>query len=270
MDRYAVIGHPIGHSKSPRIHAAFAAQVGHVLTYSALYAPRDGFAATCARFIERGGLGLNVTVPFKLDALAFVHELDTFAAHAQAVNTIVVRTDGRRIGHNTDGIGLVRDLAANLGCELRGARVLVVGAGGAVRGIVVPLLDAGVEELRIANRTRANAESLVATFADARVATHDAGAPAFDVVLNATSAGLVGSNVEFPAGSVGARTFAYDLSYGPAARPFLGWAQDGGARRVADGLGMLVEQAAESFWLWRGVRPDTAPVIDMLARERKE
>jgi shikimate dehydrogenase len=270
MDRYAVIGHPIGHSKSPRIHASFAAQLGHELTYSALYAPRDGFAAVCSRFIARGGLGLNVTVPFKLDALAFVDELDAFATHAQAVNTIVVRANGRRIGHNTDGIGLVRDLTNNLACELAGARVLVVGAGGAVRGIVAPLLEAGVTELRIANRTRANAESLVEAFADARFATLVSGAPPFDVVLNATSAGLVGSNVEFPVGSVDARTFAYDLSYGPAARPFLAWAQHCGARRAEDGLGMLVEQAAESFRLWRGVRPHTAPVIDMLARERKQ
>ncbi len=268
MDRYAVIGHPIGHSKSPRIHAAFAAQVGHQLTYSAIGAPRAGFAAACLQFIARGGRGLNVTVPFKLDAMAFVDVLDPLAEQAQAVNTIVVARDGRLEGYNTDGIGLVRDLTTNLGCALEGARLLIVGAGGAVRGIVAPLLGTGIAELRIVNRTRATAEMLVAAFNTPYFALHEGDDRPFDVVLNATSAGLTGDGIDLPEGAADGRTFAYDLSYGAAARPFLAWAKAAGAKGVADGLGMLVEQAAESFRLWRGVLPDTAPVIRMLDMER--
>jgi shikimate dehydrogenase len=268
MDRYAVIGHPVGHSKSPRIHAAFAAQVGHRLSYSALGAPRAGFREACMRFIGQGGRGLNVTVPFKLEALELADVLDPLAAQAQAVNTIVVTGSGALEGHNTDGIGLVRDLTTNLGCVLRGARVLVVGAGGAVRGIVAPLLAEGVAELRVLNRTRATAQALVAAFDVPELALHAPGDGAYDVVLNATSAGLSGAGVDIPADTVHARTFAYDLSYGAAARPFMAWAHAAGAKGVRDGLGMLVEQAAESFRLWRGVMPDTAPVIRMLDMER--
>ena len=162
----------------------------------------------------------------------------------------------------------MRDLTTNLGCVLRGARVLVVGAGGAVRGIVAPLLAEGVADLRVLNRTRATAEALVAAFGVPQLALHAPGAGAYDVVLNATSAGLSGAGVDIPADTVDARTFAYDLSYGAAARPFLAWASAAGAKGVRDGLGMLVEQAAESFRLWRGVMPDTAPVIRMLDMER--
>ena len=264
MDRYAVIGNPVGHSKSPRIHHAFAAQLGQDMSYSALRSPTNGFAEALSRFLRRGGRGVNVTVPFKQDALRAVDVTDALATAAGAVNTIVVGPDRRLYGHNTDGLGLVRDLRANLGCELNDARVLVVGAGGAVRGILLPLLDAGAREIQILNRTQANADALVAAFARQEVRSFVTNSPPFDIVLNASSAGLTGSSLELPPAMVDPRTLAYDLSYGAAAQLFCQWARMRGAHAVHDGLGMLVEQAAEAFLLWRGLRPDTRPVIDQL------
>ena len=266
MDRYAVIGNPVGHSKSPRIHAAFAAQLGQDISYSALRSPMHRFVETLSTFLNRGGRGVNVTVPFKQEALRAVYVTDALAAAAGAVNTIVAGLDGRLHGYNTDGLGLVRDLVANLGCELTAARVLVVGAGGAVRGIVVPLLDAGAHEVQILNRTQSNAQALVDAFAQYRVSHFVETSAPFDIVLNASSGGLAGASVKLPTAIIGSRTFAYDLSYGAAAQSFCQWASARGARAVHDGLGMLVEQAAEAFALWRGVRPDTRPVIDLLRR----
>jgi shikimate dehydrogenase len=264
-DRYAVIGHPIAHSKSPSIHAAFAAQTGQDMSYEALLAPLDGFAATVAAFRAAGGRGLNITVPFKEEAWRLADSLSERARLAGAVNTFVI--GGEAIaGDNTDGAGLVRDLEW-LGCRLDGARVLLLGAGGAARGVVLPLLEAGVSRLFIANRTAERACALQVHFAghDARGALgaggwHDAAGAAYDVVINATSASLSNQAPPLPAGLYAPGSLAYDMVYGRGLTAFLGQARAQGAARVADGLGMLVEQAAEAFALWRGVRPDTAPV----------
>ena len=267
IDRYAVIGHGIGHSRSPRIHALFAAQTGQALEYGLLDVPADGFAAAVRSFVAAGGQGLNVTVPFKEAAAALADALTPRAQQAGAVNTLARRADGSLLGDNTDGAGLIRDLAANLGCTLRGARVLLLGAGGAARGIIAPLLAAGVVELAIANRNPARAAALAREFAalgpvQALSAAAIAGpaAPPYDLVLNATSASLRGELPAVPTGAVAAQTLCYDLAYGTTETAFQRWARDAGAARTAMGLGMLVEQAAESFLLWRGVRPETAAV----------
>jgi shikimate dehydrogenase len=264
-DRYAVIGHPIAHSKSPSIHAAFATQTGQDMSYEALLAPLDGFAATVAAFRAAGGRGLNITVPFKEEAWRLADTLSERARLAGAVNTFVIGSDGIA-GDNTDGAGLVRDLEW-LGCRLGGARVLLLGAGGAARGVVLPLLEAGVSRLFIANRTAGRACALQAHFAgrDARGALgaggwHEASGTPYDVVINATSASLSDEAPPLPAGLYAPDSLAYDMVYGRGLTAFLGQARVQGAARVADGLGMLVEQAAEAFALWRGVRPDTAPV----------
>ena len=267
IDRYAVIGHGIGHSRSPRIHALFAAQTGQALEYGLLDVPADGFAAAVRSFVAAGGQGLNVTVPFKEAAAALADALTPRAQQAGAVNTLARRADGSLLGDNTDGAGLIRDLAANLGCTLRGARVLLLGAGGAARGIIAPLLAAGVVELAIANHNPARAAALAREFAalgpvQALSAAAIAGpaAPPYDLVLNATSASLRGELPAVPPGAVAAQTLCYDLAYGTTETAFQRWARDAGAARTAMGLGMLVEQAAESFLLWRGVRPETAAV----------
>jgi shikimate dehydrogenase len=274
MDRYAVIGNPIAHSKSPAIHAAFAAQTGQSLTYERLLAPLDGFAAAVAQFRAAGGRGMNVTVPFKLEAFALAERLAPRAQAAGAVNTLAFNADAI-FGDNTDGAGLVRDLIHNLDCPLAGRRILLLGAGGAARGVLLPLLSASPAALTLANRTVARAEALVANF------THGAGdvppltacgfadlaRRQFDVVINATAASLADEAPPLPPGLYGAGALAYDMMYGRGETPFLAAARADGATRLADGLGMLVEQAAESFLLWRGVRPDTAPVLAELRRQ---
>jgi shikimate dehydrogenase len=264
-DRYAVIGHPIAHSKSPAIHAAFAAQTAQDMAYEALLAPLDGFVETVARFREQGGRGLNVTVPFKEEAWRLTDRLSERARLAGAVNTLVVDGHGFS-GDNTDGAGLVRDLEF-LGCHPAGARVLLLGAGGAARGVVLPLLEAGAARLFIANRTPDRARALQAHFAghDARGVLRaggweDAAGTPCDIVINATSASLSDEAPPLPAGLYAPDSLAYDMVYGRGLTAFLAQARAQGAARVADGLGMLVEQAAEAFALWRGVRPDTAPV----------
>ena len=264
-DRYAVIGHPIAHSKSPSIHAAFAAQTGQDMSYEALLAPLDGFAATVAAFRAAGGRGLNITVPFKEEAWRLADRLSERARLAGAVNTFVIGGDAI-VGDNTDGAGLVRDLEW-LGCRLDGARVLLLGAGGAARGVVLPLLEAGVSRLFIANRTAERACALQTHFAghDERGALgagswQDACGAPYDVVINATSASLSDEAPPLPAGLYAPGSLAYDMVYGRGLTAYLRQARAQGAARVADGLGMLVEQAAEAFALWRGVRPDTAPV----------
>ena len=260
--RYAVIGNPVGHSLSPRIHAAFAAAAGHDIRYDALTAPPGGFAAAAAAFFRGGGCGLNVTVPFKEAAWRWLDRHDDAATESGAVNTIVAESGALR-GCNTDGVGLVRDVGANLGWTLGGARTLIIGAGGASRGIVAPLQRAGVAHLAIANRTRANAERLAARFGIAATGLKDAGGD-WDVVLHGTAAGLAGDGALVdPVTVAGAR--CYDLFYAANGQtPFCRWAAAHGARAVCDGLGMLVEQAAEAFLLWRGVRPHTRPVLDAL------
>lgn len=267
MDRYAVFGHPVGHSKSPQIHAAFAAQTRQSLSYEAIDAPPNGFAAALRGFIDQGGRGCNVTVPFKDEAYRLADWCDGLAGQAQAVNTLRVEPDGRLAGFNTDGVGLLRDLKHNLGIKLAGQRVLLIGAGGAAAGIVGPLLAAQVAELVIVNRTPQRASDLANRFAargPVRQAALAAPGSGFDLVLNATAAGLGGQAPAVPSAVFGPQAAAYDLVYGPAAAPFLALARQAGAGACHDGLGMLVEQAAEAFWLWRGMRPATAPVIAAL------
>ena len=263
-DRYAVIGNPIAHSKSPAIHAAFAAQTEQDLSYEALLAPLDGFADAVAAFRASGGRGMNITVPFKEEAWRLADRLTERARLAGAVNTFVFSDDV--LGDNTDGAGLVRDLET-LGCRLPGTRVLLLGAGGAARGVILPLLDAGVARLFIANRTADKARALQAQFAsrDRRGALGaggwaDAAEAPYDVVINATSASLSDEAPPLPAGLYAPDSLAYDMVYGRGLTAYLKQAREQGAARLADGLGMLVEQAAEAFALWRGVRPDTAAV----------
>lgn len=263
-DRYAVFGNPIAHSKSPRIHAAFAAQTGQRLTYEARLAPLDGFAEAVAAFRDEGGRGANVTVPFKEQAYALCDRLSERAQAAGAVNTLTFDTAGVR-GDNTDGVGLVNDLTGNLGLELAGKRILLMGAGGAARGVVLPLLERRPAALFIVNRTAAKATELANHFGGQGLlggGYEDLAERHFDLVINATAASLAGDLPPLPAGLFADGALAYDMMYGKDT-PFLTFARGEGAR-CADGLGMLVEQAAEAFFLWRGVRPATAPVIAML------
>lgn len=266
-DRYAVIGNPIAHSKSPALHAAFARQCGQDIRYEAILGPLDGFRASVEAFRQAGGRGMNVTVPFKVEALALADTLTERARLAQAVNTLRFDADGF-FGDNTDGIGLVNDIQQRLGFAIGGKRVLILGAGGAARGSVLPVAEAGPARLVIVNRTQARAEALREQFAG--VAAVDVepcdglAGQRFDLVINATSAGLHGESLPLPAGIFAPGALAYDMVYGNTETPFMAAARALGASRVSDGLGMLVGQAAESFFLWRGVRPDTAPVLQML------
>jgi len=261
-DRYAVFGHPIAHSKSPQIHAAFARQAGQDMTYEAILAPKDGFADSVAAFIAAGGRGANVTVPFKEDAFRLAGRLSPRAERAGAVNTLRFDADGI-LGDNTDGTGLVADLTRNLGCVLAGKRVLLLGAGGAARGVIEPLLGQQPAAVVIANRTVSRAQDLAALFGHGVSACgFDAADAPFDLIINATAASLAGELPPLSPRVFGATTLAYDMMYGRDT-PFLDFARRHGAA-TADGLGMLVEQAAEAFYLWRGVRPDTAPVIAAL------
>ena len=273
MVRYAVIGNPIAHSKSPQIHAAFARQTGQALSYEALLAPLDGFVQTVSAFRAQGGRGMNVTVPFKLEAFALADRHTPRADMAGAVNTLAFGADGV-LGDNTDGAGLVRDLTANLQVPLAGRRILLLGAGGATRGVLLPLLDGRPACLTIANRTVSKAEALVALFAPhaADTALDASGFEAlagrrFDLVINATAASLADELPPLPPGLHAAGALAYDMMYGRGPTRFMRAALADGAARAADGLGMLIEQAAESFTLWRGVRPDSGPVLAELRRQ---
>jgi shikimate dehydrogenase len=272
-DRYAVIGNPIAHSKSPYIHAAFALQAGQDLRYEALLGEPGRFAETVAEFIAAGGRGMNVTVPFKLDAYALAERHSERARAAGAVNTLAFRPEGI-FGDNTDGAGLVRDLTHNLSRKLGDQRILLLGAGGAARGAILPLLAERPASLTLANRTAEKATQLAAHFANAAANTPlDASGFAalagreFDVVINATAASLANEAPPLPPGIYATGALAYDMMYGRDDTPFIAAARHGGASAVADGLGMLVEQAAESFLLWRGLRPDTAPVLLALRQE---
>lgn len=267
-DRYAVVGNPIAHSKSPRIHALFAEQTGEDISYEALLAPREDFAGTVQAFREAGGKGLNVTVPFKQEAWLMATVRGDAAERAGAVNTLSFLDNGLVRGDNTDGVGLLRDLAENHGIALTGTRVLVLGAGGAVRGVLQPLLAVGPAEVVIANRTVDKAVTLAADFADLGTITgcgFDAiGPEGFDIIINGTSAGLGGEVPPVPDHALKPGGACYDMVYGDEPTAFVKWGLAHGAAAALDGLGMLVEQAAESFYLWRGVRPDTAPVITAL------
>ena len=260
-DRYAVFGNPIAHSKSPRIHAQFAAQTGQDLRYEAILAPRDGFAAAVHVFVAAGGKGANVTVPFKEEAFRLAAELTPRAQAAGAVNTLSF--DGERIrGDNTDGAGLVRDIEANLGVAIAGRRILLLGAGGAARGVILPLQERQPATLFVANRTAEKAERLAAEFRIAGGGFEALAGDAFDLVINATSAGLSDAVLPVPTSAFAPGCLAYEMLYGRET-PFMAQARAAGAQ-VADGLGMLVEQAAEAFFIWRGLRPETGPVLGNL------
>lgn len=269
-DRYAVMGNPIAHSKSPAIHAMFAQQTGQDISYTAILVEQGKFPEALDEFQQGGGKGLNITVPFKQEAWQQAHERSARAERAGAVNTLVLRADGTRYGDNTDGIGMVRDLRQNHGATIAGRRVLVLGAGGAVRGVLGPLLAEQPARLVIANRTPDKAVELARLFADAGpVAGGGFDALAgqqFELVINGTAASLQGEVPPLPPTVLAAGGWCYDMMYGAEPTPFLRWALAHGAAKALDGLGMLVEQAAESFHLWRGVRPVTAPVIEALRR----
>jgi shikimate dehydrogenase len=272
-DRYAVVGNPVAHSVSPQIHAEFARQTRQDLDYVKLHTPLDGFAALVGRFRGEGGKGVNVTLPFKHEAWNLVDAHRGDALYADAVNTIEF-ADSKMIGYNTDGIGLVTDLECNLEFPIRDKRVLLMGAGGATYGVLHPILDSGPQSLVVANRTPDKAMSLVAHFqrferfalraVSAKSYEQLAGSK-FDLIINATSAGLRDEMPALPSGVFADGALAYDMVYGKQT-PFMKFSAEHGAL-TADGMGMLVEQAAESFLIWRGVRPDTRPVIDLLRRK---
>lgn len=271
-DRYAIIGHPVAHSKSPEIHAAFARETGEMLVYERLLAPLDGFRATVEAFHAAGGRGANVTLPFKVEACEYANELTARARQAGAVN--MLKFDGTRIlGDNTDGAGLCKDIVDNLNVPLAAARVLVLGAGGAARGVIAPLLAASPECLAIANRTHAKADEISGQFKDLgpieAVSLDGLAGRSFDIVINATSASLADSIPLIPPSCFRSGGLAYEMMYGKGVTPFMALAISAGAR-TADGLGMLVEQAAESFFIWRGIRPATTGVMaelrDQLSR----
>ena len=268
--RYAVMGNPVAHSKSPAIHKLFAHQFGHNIEYTALWVDTDGFADAAEQFRAEGGKGFNVTVPFKLEAFKLADNLSDRAKLAGAVNTIRFEPDGKIFGDNTDGTGLVHDLTKNLNVQLRGKKILVLGAGGAVRGVLGPLLKQNPAVLVIVNRTVSKAKELAPVFAALgkieAIGYDELVGKRFDVVINGTSASLEGEMPPLPVNIFANNAVAYDMMYGDKPTPFLEWAMLHGAAVVADGLGMLVEQAAESYLLWRGVRPDTRPVIQHLRK----
>ena len=269
-DEYAVMGNPIAHSKSPRIHSLFAQQTGEPIHYRAILVEVGKLPEAVADFVAGGGKGLNITVPFKRDAWELVDERSRRAERAGAVNTIKIEP-GRLFGDNTDGVGLVNDLRHNLQIPLQDRRILLMGAGGAARGVLAPLLEQEPALLVIANRTPERAVDLAAEFADLGT-VQGCGFDAlenlqFDVLINATAASLQGDLPPLPDGIVAEGACAYDMMYGARPTAFMKWAQWQGAEKVSDGLGMLVEQAAESFYIWRGVRPETRPVIAQLREE---
>lgn len=268
-DQYGVMGNPITHSKSPRIHTLFAQQTNQRLTYTAIHVDLGGFAQAVGNFDASGGKGLNITVPFKQEAWELVDTRSARAERAGAVNTIKFEKD-TAYGDNTDGVGLVNDLTQNHHLVLQGKRILLMGAGGAARGVLAPLLETKPAVLVIANRTPDKAVELAAAFADLGKVQgcgyHELNGKQFDLVINATAASLQGELPPLPADILAANAMCYDMMYGKET-PFMTWARDHGATLVLDGLGMLVEQAAESFYFWRGVRPQTAPVIELLRKE---
>lgn len=266
-DQYCVFGNPVAHSKSPLIHAAFARQTGEDIRYETILAPRDDFAGAVRAFIDAGGRGANVTVPFKEEAFRLCARRSLRAELAGAVNTLRFECSGM-LGDNTDGAGLTRDLTSNLGCLLENRRILLLGAGGAARGALGPLLDARPAALVIANRTASKALALASRFA-ALGPVLGCSYPAlagqsFDLVINATSASLGGELPPLPPGIFASDSLAYDMMYCKDDTPFMAFARQQGAARVADGLGMLIEQAAEAFFVWRGIRPDSAPLMAQL------
>jgi len=267
-DTYAVMGNPISHSKSPQIHAAFAQQTGERMIYTATQVDPGGFQQAVGNFFASGGKGLNVTVPFKREAWELAEELGSEAQQAGAVNTLLMNADGLLVGRNTDGIGLVRDILHNHGGSIAGQKVLLVGAGGAARGVLQPLLAEAPAHLFIVNRTSSRAHELATDFSALGPVSgggfNDLNEQHFDLIINATAASLQGKVPPLPDQCCTESTWCYDMMYGAEPTPFVQWARQHGAQQALDGLGMLVEQAAESFFHWRGVRPDTAPVIQSI------
>lgn len=267
-DKYAVFGNPIKQSRSPAIHTAFAKQFDQAMQYRAVLVNLDGFAEATVNFFKSGGAGLNITVPFKREAFEFANQISDRASRAGAVNTLIQRPDGSIFGDNTDGIGLVRDMIANLGWRINGLRVLILGAGGAVRGVLEPLLREQPKELLVVNRTPERAGELAEEFADMGPLEGGGysliGERQFDLIINGTSGSLTGEMPELPGSLLTERSCCYDMVYGPQPTVFMRWAAHHAVWAVADGLGMLVEQAAESFYLWRDLRPETGPVINQI------
>jgi shikimate dehydrogenase len=267
VDQYGVFGHPVGHSLSPFIHGVFARDTGQQMSYRAYDVMPEEFTERVQRFFAEGGRGLNITLPHKIAAVEVAQELTARAAHAAAVNTLAWQSDGV-LGDNTDGVGLVHDLCDNLGLIITQRRLLILGAGGATRGVLAPLLGLEPAMVMIANRTPERAEALAAAFADLGVTQGVGfayvGDTPFDLIINATSASLSGDIPPIPAGAIGPQTVCYDLAYGRSAMAFVRWARQSGCASAVQGLGMLVEQAAESFRLWRGLRPQTANLIAAL------
>jgi shikimate dehydrogenase len=268
-DAYAVMGNPISHSKSPQIHAAFAQQTGQRIAYTAIQVDPGGFEQAVGNFFANGGKGLNVTVPFKREAWELAGKLGAEATQAGAVNTLYMNAEGVLVGRNTDGVGLVRDILHNNGGKIAGRKVLLIGAGGAARGVLHPLLTENPAQLIIVNRTASRAHELATDFTGlGNIAGSGfegldeiAGEQAFDLIINATAASLQGEVPPLPDTCCAESSWCYDMMYGAEPTPFMQWAQQHHAQKVLDGLGMLVEQAAESFLHWRGVRPETEPVI---------
>jgi shikimate dehydrogenase len=266
-DLYAVFGNPLGHTKSPLIHTDFAAQTEQDLRYIAIESPLDGFAADVEAFRTRGGKGINITAPFKLEAFALATERRQRAELAGATNALKFEGD-RIIAENFDGVGLVRDIQQNLCTQIRGRRVLMLGAGGAARGAALPILEAGPVELTIINRTVSKAHALREKFGSyGKIRSggyDDLSEGIFDIVINATSASLRGELPPITQAVFAQAGLAYELAYGKGLTPFLGVARQAGVDRLADGVGMLVEQAAEAFEWWRGVRPVTSAMIEKI------
>ena len=273
IDKYAVFGSPIKHSKSPRIHGLFAEQTQQNLSYTAELVPAEDFKQQLDDFFKQGGKGINCTVPLKELAWEYADSLTERATLAKAVNTLILQKDGSLLADNTDGIGLVTDIMLNHHISLRNKKVLILGAGGASRGIILPILDEQVESITIANRTVSKAQTLATEFkhkGDIAVSTYEALAGQhFDLIINATSASLSNELPPLAANLLMKQGYCYDLAYANEPTAFVRWGQQQQAVKSLDGLGMLVEQAAEAFYLWRGVRPDTAAVIKLLEDERK-
>jgi len=263
MDQYVIVGNPVAHSKSPQIQAAFAQAMNQEMEYGKLLIPVDDFKEGIAAFIAQGGKGMNVTVPFKQEAWEIAEIRSERATLAGAVNTLFVNDKGQLCADNTDGFGIVTDITKNYHVDLAGKRILMMGAGGAVRGAMLPFLDEKPSEIVIANRTVSKAQDLADKFAEygpVTASSFDDLSGHFDVIINGTSASLHGTMPEMPDGLVNADSLCYDMMYGAEPTTFLTWAEAQGVKKCVDGLGMLVEQAAESFYIWRGVRPDTGDV----------
>ncbi|TXR54797.1 shikimate dehydrogenase [Reinekea thalattae] len=267
MDRYSVVGHPIKHSLSPMIHRMFAEQTGEEIEYEGIELPVTSFETRIWQLFKEGYSGFNVTAPFKGDAFDFVDDMSDRAKQARAVNTMKKMPNGRIFGDTTDGVGLLNDLLDNLGWTLNKANILILGAGGAVRGVLEPLLAQDPESLVVANRTLQKAEELAEEYPALTPSTFDELDQPFDLIINGTSASLSGQLPPIPADVVTSQSRCYDMAYGNKPTAFLEWSKQQGVKECADGLGMLVGQAAESFYIWRGVRPDVKPVIEALRQQ---